>query len=77
MSKSSIWPIDRILSGATTPGLSGSGSNGNERVLHIPQNLRTEASPSDGLMSYQEHSLGESYLSTDMQSVYSLAPALV
>ena len=26
----SIWPIDRILSGATTPDQSGPGSNGNE-----------------------------------------------
>ena len=33
---SSIWPIDRTLSGATTPGQSGPGSDGNEGVLHIP-----------------------------------------
>ena len=32
MSNSSIWPIDRTLSGATTPGQSGSASNGNEGV---------------------------------------------
>ena len=31
-----IWPIDRILSGATTLGLSGHESAGNERVLCIP-----------------------------------------
>ena len=35
---SSIWPIDRTLSGATTPGQSGPGSDGNEGVLRIPQN---------------------------------------
>ena len=35
MSNSSIWAIDRILSGATTPGQSGPGSNGNNGVLHI------------------------------------------
>ena len=29
--------MDRALSGATTPGPSGPGSNGNEGVLHIPQ----------------------------------------
>ena len=37
MSNSSIWYIDRILSGATTPGQSGPGSDGNEGVLHIPK----------------------------------------
>ena len=31
--KSSIWPIDRTLSGATTPGQNGPRSNGNEGVL--------------------------------------------
>ena len=31
----SVWPIDRTQSGATTPGQSGPGSNGNEEVLHI------------------------------------------
>ena len=29
----SIWPIDKSLSGATTPGQSGLGNNGNEGVL--------------------------------------------
>ena len=33
---SSIWPIDRTLSGATTPGQSRPGSDGNEGVLYIP-----------------------------------------
>ena len=28
--------MDRILSGATSPGQSGLGSDGNEGVLHIP-----------------------------------------
>ena len=37
MQFSSIWPIDRTLSGATTPGQSGPRSDGNERVLCIPQ----------------------------------------
>ena len=37
MSNSSIWPIDRTLSGATTPGQSGPESDGNEGVLRIPQ----------------------------------------
>ena len=36
MVKSSIWLIDRTLSGATTPGQSGPTSDGIEGVLHIP-----------------------------------------
>ena len=49
-----IWPIDRTLSGATTPGESGPGSYGNEGVL---PSSRTGASQSDGLVSYPGHSL--------------------
>ena len=71
----SIWLIDGTLSGATTSGQIGQGSSGNEGVLHIPQSFRTGASPSDGLVSYPGHSLGESYPSTEMQLVYSAAPA--
>ena len=53
---SSIWPIDRTISGATTSGQSGSGSDGNEGVLCIPQSSSiTGASPSDCLESYLEH----------------------
>ena len=33
----------------TTSNQSGPGSNGNERVLHIPQSSRTEASPTDAV----------------------------
>ena len=58
MSKSCIWPIDTGLSGATTPGQSGPGSNGNKGVLRIPQiYIITEASPSDCLVSYPRHIL--------------------
>ena len=32
-----IWPIDMTQSGATTSSQSEPGSDGNERVLHIPQ----------------------------------------
>ena len=38
-----------------TLGQSGPESNGNEEVLHIPQNSRMGASPSDGLMLYPGH----------------------
>ena len=54
----SIWPIDSAQLGVTTPGQSGSGSNGNEGVLHIPQISKAGASPSDDLLSYPEHLLG-------------------
>ena len=38
--------MDRTLSDATIPGQSGPGSNGNERVHHIPQSsIITGASP--------------------------------
>ena len=49
----------RALSGATTPGQSGPGSDGNEGVLRIPQISSTAGtSPSDCLVSYPGHSLG-------------------
>ena len=58
MQFSSILPIDRTLSGATTLGLSGPVSDGNEEGLHIPQNPTiTGTSPSDCLVSYPGHSL--------------------
>ena len=60
-----------MSTGATTPGQSGPESDGNERVLNIPQ-----TSPSDCLMSYPGYSLGEgvSYFLVKMQLVYSTAP---
>ena len=64
------------LSGATTLGQSGPGSNGNEGVLCIHQSASiTGTSPSDCLVSYPGYSLGESYPSEKMQSVYSTALA--
>ena len=48
------------LSGATIPGQSGPGSNGNEGVLRIPQSSSiTGTSPSDCLVLYPGHLLGE------------------
>ena len=56
---SSINPYIGPLSGATTPGYSGPGSDGNEGVLRIPQSSSIAGtSPSDCLMSYPGHSLG-------------------
>ena len=55
MSNSSIWPIDRTLSGPTTPGQSKPGSDGNEGVLSIPQIFCiNRVSPSASLVSYQD-----------------------
>ena len=56
MSDSFIWPIDRTLSGATTLGQSGPGSDDSEMVLYISLSFSiTGALPSDWLMSYPEH----------------------
>ena len=73
---SSFWAIDRTLSGITILGQSGPGSNGSEGLLHISQSSSiTWISPSDCLVSYPGHSLGESYTSAEIQLVYSTAPA--
>ena len=79
MSNSSIWPINRTLSGATIPAYCGPGSDVNEGVLYIPQTSRiTEAWPSDCLMSYPGHLFWRgSYPSAEMQAVYSTAKKLI
>ena len=38
MSNISIWPINRTLSGANSPGQGGAGNDENEEVLLIHQN---------------------------------------
>ena len=53
-----LWPIEKTLSGATTPGQSGPGRNYHVDVLHISQCSRTGTSPSDGIVSHAGHSLG-------------------
>ena len=58
MPNSSIWPIDRTLSGTPTPGQSGPRNDGNEGVLRISQrSCITGSSPSDCLVSCPGHSL--------------------
>ena len=58
ISNTSIRPIDKTLSGATTTGLCGPGTNGNEGVLPIPLSSSiTEASPSNCFVSYTGHPL--------------------
>ena len=67
--------MDRAQLGATIPGQSGTGCNGNEGVFRIPQSSSiTGTSLSDCLVSYPGHLLGTSYLSAEVQSVYSTAP---
>ena len=52
---SSIRPINRTLSGATSLGMSEPGSDGNEGVLRIPQSSNiTGTSPSDCLCHIQD-----------------------
>ena len=46
-----------------------------KRYFALQYLVWTGATPSDCLVSYPEHSLGELYLSAEMQSVYSTAPA--
>ena len=54
-----ISPIDRTLSGVTTPGQNGPGSDGSEGVFCIPQSSSiTGTSPSDFLASYQDTRCG-------------------
>ena len=59
------------LSGASIPGLSEPGSDGNEGVLHSRLSLSIPAALTIRLFSViSGHSLGESYSSLEMLSVY-------
>ena len=46
---SSIWHINGTLKGIITPGQRGHGSNGNERVHHIPQSFGSGTLSSDAV----------------------------
>ena len=60
----SIWPIDRTLSGATTPGQSGHESDGNKEIHHISQSTSiTGSSPSDCFVAYIRTLIGEDFTS--------------
>ena len=74
MSNSSIWPIDKTLSGATTPGQSGPGTNGNEGVPFNHQSSKTGVTSSDYLVSYPGHSGGGLLLCRDAVSVFYSPP---
>ena len=71
MSNSFILPIDRTLSGTTTPGLSRPGSNANEGVLCIPQSSSIRLFS----VTFPGHLLGKFYSSVKMQLVCSTAHA--
>ena len=65
-----IWSIDRTISGATTPGQNGPGSNDNGEVCCIFQSSNiTGISPSDCLVSYLLER--RFYPSEEMQFVHS------
>ena len=55
MQFNSIWPIDRTLFGASTPGQILLGSDGNEGVFDIPQSSSITGTFFE---SYLRHSLG-------------------
>ena len=56
---STIWPIDKALSGATTPGQSELRSDGKEGVLRIPLSSSINgASPWDCFVSCQDTRCG-------------------
>ena len=68
--------MDRGLSGATTPGQSEPGSNGNEGMLSIPQSSSiTETWLSNCLVSYLGHLLWGLTPFAEKLLVYSTAPA--
>ena len=62
------------MSGSSTPGQSGPGSNVNEGLLHIPLISKAGALPSDGFNVISRTLGGGSYPSAEMQLVYSTAP---
>ena len=77
MQFSPIWPIDRTLSDATSPGQKELENDGQEGVLKILQSSAiTGTSPSNCLVSYRGHSLWGYYSLAEMQLVYSTAPVL-
>ena len=72
MPNSSIWAIDKPLSGITTPGQSGFGSDGSERVVHIPQSSSITGASTIRLFNVTSRILIEEVLTlcTDAVSVF-------
>ena len=70
-----MWPIEGSLTGTTTLCQSGTGSNGNDGVLYIPQSSRTGAHiQMQFKIIFRTLVARKSYPSTEMESVYSKAP---
>ena len=70
-----MWLIHKNLSGAITQSQSWPVNDGNKRVLHIPQSSNiTKVSPSDLLMTYPGHLLGEFYTTAEMQYILQPKP---
>ena len=67
--KQFIWTIDKSLSGATNPGLSGPGRDGKGGLLCISQTFNIT-----GAYHIVKSDMLESYPSAEKQSVYSIAP---
>ena len=63
--------------GTTTAGQSGSGSNGNEEVLHIPEKYQNWSLINRwfSVISKTLIEVGKFYSPAEMQSLYSTAPA--
>ena len=76
MQFSSIWLIERALSGTITSGKSEPGIDDSEVLLSLQSFSITETSPSDFLVPYPRHSVEWGvYPFAEMQSVYSTSPA--
>ena len=72
-----FYPMIGPIPGASYPGLSGPGSDGNKLVLRIPQSSSiARTSPSDCLVSYPGHTMRVgSFPSAEKYLVYSTDPA--
>ena len=65
--------LDVSLTDTSTQNQKGLRRNGNGGFLHIPKRFRTGASSLNCFVLYPGHSLGESYLTAEMQIAYSTA----
>ena len=73
MKFSSIWPVDRTISGATTPGQSGPGNNSIEGVICILQSSSSSKfTQLDCLLSYPGHLLGGGLISSKLNAIDAL-----
>ena len=68
---SSIWPIDRTLSGAITPGQSEPRSDRNKGYSTYPKAPALQEPHHDNLVIYPRHLSVESYSFAEMLSMYS------